>query len=252
MLRKIVCLAALLLMLSLPALAVNDGCRAWPNQKLHFRTGPNTAYTDLYVLPQSTQVYAIEYEEGNDVTWVLCEFESQGRRVRGYTGLKRFTLDRSLSWASHYNLERRVVNDGEVYAAPDDTSQVRARVRAGDRVTFLDFEGDYCFIEYRRSGERERGYVHAFSFWVDEDEYAEWFPDNTMDTIYAVRGSCPMYESASENSRLLFNIPYDRCVAVYPDSWASSGWVRIYYGGVWGYGKARDFNDLRGYVEPER
>lgn len=253
MLRRILALALVAILLCAPALAVSDGCRAWPNQKLHFRTGPNTAFTDLYTLPKSTQVYAIELEEGNDVTWVLCEFEYQGRRVRGYTGLKRFTLERSIPWASHAWLERRVVNDSDIYAAPDDTSAVRSSVRAGDTLTFLSFEGDFCLVEYRRKGQRERGYVHAFAFWVDQYEYGEWFPEETAVTWYAVRRpSVKLYESPSTSSRVLFTIPYDRCVVLDDMHDAPDGWLAIYYSGVWGYGLRRDYNDLRGFIEPER
>ena len=253
MLRKFLALAALLMLLALPALAVNDGCRAWPNQRLHFRTGPNTAFTDLYTLPQDTKVYAIELEEGNDVTWVLCEFEYQGQRVRGYTGLKRFSLDHSLAWADHAWLERRVVNAADIYAASDDNSAVRGHVRAGDTLTFLSFEGDYCLVEYRRGQQRERGYVHAFAFWVDQDEFGEWFPDNPTDTWYVVRRpSAEMHEGPSSSSPVLYTIPYDRCVAIDCSEGNDGDWLRFYYGGAWGYGRRDDFNDLRGIVESER
>lgn len=148
MMRKYISVLLLFVLLSVPAQAVTQGGIAVPNQKLHFHTGPNTAFTDLYVLPKSTDVIAIEMEEGNDVTWVLCDFEYKGNRVRGYTGLKRLDLCEPVLWTSNYNLSRTLISDGDVYAAPDDTTLRRATLKAGTTVTFLNFEGSFCFIEY--------------------------------------------------------------------------------------------------------
>ena len=166
---------ALLLCLSATALADLNlaGVRAIPNQKLSFRTGPNTAYGELYTLPQSTPIVALELENGNGVTWVLVEFEYEGGRVRAYTGLKRMSLTGYVPYASHDSLSRRLVSDAEVYAAPDMThSAVRASLRAGTSVTFLGYEGSYCFIEYKAGGELNRGYIREESFWVDQYETA--------------------------------------------------------------------------------
>ena len=246
MFRATLTAMVLLLALALPAGAIPSGLRAVPNQQLHFRTGPNTAFTDLYVLPKSTPIVAIELEEGNDVTWVLCDFEYKGSRVRGYTGLKRMEISGGISWANHARLERRLVRDAEVFASPDLSSTVRAQLSSGATVTFLEFEGSYCFIEYRRGSQRERGYVLEDCFMVDQDEYLEDFPSNDGMTLYVVSASAPMYAGPGPDSALLFNIPYDACVSVPWDEGYSGDYMPIYYGGLRGYGYYRDFNDLRG------
>ena len=248
--RKIILILLALAVLCPCALAVTQGVDAAPNQQLHFRTGPNTAFTDLCVLPKSTAVTAIELEEGNGVTWVLCDFEYNGNRARGYTGLKRLDLVGDIPWASHYRLERTLVSDGNVYAAPDDTTQLRATLLAGNRVTFLDFAGSFCFVEYRRGGALERGYIHESAFWVDHYEFGEWFPDNPLMNWYAVRSPAYYYTSYLGNPRPAFAIPYDRSVVVDFSADLPGDWISIYYAGKWGFGQRGDFNDLRGFVEP--
>jgi len=249
MIRKIIVLMAFLAMLCAPALAVTQGGSTMPNQELHFRTGPNTAFTDLYVLPRSTNVIAIEMEEGNDVTWVLCDFEYEGNRVRGYTGLKRLDLCEPILWASHYDLSRTLISDAEVYAAPDDTTNRRATLKTGSTVTFLDFEGSFCFIEYQKGGQRERGYIHESAFWIDQYEFAEWFPENEYVNWYVVRPSAYVYDSFV-TGKPLYSIPYDRSVIVDFNTDLPDDWISIYYAGQWNFGHRGDFNDLRGFVEP--
>jgi len=250
MTRRILSILMLCALFCAPALAVTQGGWATPNQELHFRTGPNTAYTDLYRLPRSTEVVAIEMEEGNGVIWVLCDFEYQGNRVRGYTGLKRLDLDEPILWASNYDLARTLVSDADVYAAPDDTTQRRATLRAGSTVTFLNFEGSFCFVEYRKGSQRERGYIHESAFWIDQYEFGEWFPDNPYMNWYVVRSPAYFYDSFVGDPAPEYAIPYDRSVIVNLDQDLPGDWMAIYYGGKWGFGHRGDFNDLRGFVEP--
>ena len=132
---------------------------ARPNQELAFRTGPNTKYAWMYHMPQSTSLQAIEYEEGNGVTWVLVEFSRNGRVSRGYTGLKRMSVRGDIPWASFINERTRVIDDGTVYAAPDDSAERRGRISAGTSVTLLRYEGYYAYIEYSEGGTPSRGYV---------------------------------------------------------------------------------------------
>ncbi len=250
--------AALLLMLALmmPAAfaGVNiAGVRAVPNQKLAFRTGPNTAYGELYTLPQDTAINALELEDGNGVTWVLVDFEYNGSRVRAYTGLKRMSLSGYVPYARHDHLSRRLQSAGDVYAAPDMHSALRATLSAGTVVDFLGFEGDYCFIEYNSYGELNRGYVRQEAFWIDQYEYAEYFPDNDTFTFYAVDYYSSMYAQPSTNSQLLFSIPFDNSVTIDYNEMLSApdGWLPIYYGGLRGYGQYNDFCDLR-FSTPEQ
>ncbi|MBQ8954150.1 MAG: hypothetical protein IJ048_08545 [Clostridia bacterium] len=229
------------------------GVRAIPNQKLSFRTGPSTAYGEIDTLPQSTPIVAIELEEGNGVTWVLVEFEYYGSRMRAYTGLKRMALTGYIPYASHDWLSRTLLFDSAVYAAPDLNAAQRAELRAGTTVTFLGFEGSYCFIEYRAGGELNRGYVREEDFMVDLGEFAEDFPDNDGDTFYSINAYSPMYASPSERSEVLFDVPFDASVTVLFSEFDStpSDWLSIYYGGLHGYGRYDDFCDLR-FSSPEQ
>ena len=93
----------------------------------------------------------------------------------------------------------------------------------------------------------------SFAFWVDQDEYGEWFPDNPNGTWYVVRRpSADMHEGPSASSPVLYTIPYDRCVVISYSEDLYGDWLHFYYGGTWGYGLRDDFNDLRGIVESER
>ena len=137
------------------------GAAATPNQKLALRTGPNTAYTELYMLPQSTDITAYEYEEGNGVTWVLIEYFYQGHRCRGYTGLKRMSVHGDIPWANHYNTTVYTRYAATVYAAPAEDAGYRGRLAAGEAVTLLDYENGCAYVEYYDGGAGAwaRGYV---------------------------------------------------------------------------------------------
>ena len=137
-----------------------SGVLAIPNQKLALRTGPNTVYTELYMLPQSTSIIAYEYEEGNGVTWVLIEYTYQGQRCRGYTGLKRMSVQGSIPWANHYYSSFYVDSYTTVYAAPYADAGYRGQLSSGTYVTLLDYEGDYAYIEYYDAGTPARGYIY--------------------------------------------------------------------------------------------
>jgi len=156
--RLIAFVLALTMLLAVPALAA---VRAVPNQKLAFRTGPNTKYVELYTLPQSTDITAIEYEEGNGVTWVLVEFTYQGQRVRAYTGLKRMSVQGNIPWANHAWTNVIVNTTGQVYSAPGGNAAYRGRVNAGESVELLRYDGDYAYIEFYdgANGAVSRGWI---------------------------------------------------------------------------------------------
>ena len=134
---------------------------ATPNQKLYLRTGPNRKYIGLYNMPQSTSIQAIEYEKGNGVTWVLVEYQRQGFTCRGYTGLKRMSVDGDIPWANHLDESVRMAVDATVLAAPTERADYRGTVRRGEWVQLLRYEGDYAFIEFSDGGTPSRGYVEA-------------------------------------------------------------------------------------------
>ncbi len=256
--KRIVIAAALclVLLLSLNTAALADlnlaGVRAVPNQKIALRTGPSTAYGEMDTMAQSTSVVALELEEGNGVTWVLIELEMYGSRVRAYTGLKRLSLTGPLPYANHDRLSRRLVSEGTVFTAPDLNATVRATLPAGTSVTFLGFEGEYCFIEYSRNGELNRGYVRQEDFWVDQYEFAEYFPENDGETFYAISNYSPLYAQPNDQSEILAWAPFDAsatCLSSEQD-YLPRGWYSLYYGGLHGYGYYMDFCDLR-FPDPE-
>ena len=248
-------LLTVLLLLSFSAFAeLNlDGVRAVPNQKLAFRTGPNTAFGELYTLPESTDIVALEIEYGNDVPWVLVEYQYNGKRVRAYTGLKRMDLTGYVPNANHERLARRLVNQGTVYAAPDLHAEIRATLSAGTTVTFLGYEGAFCFIEYTAYGEQNRGYVREEDFMVDLGETVEDFPKNDQDTFYVIEEYAYLYESPSQTSAILRTMRFDESVTVLDSCFdaAPDDWIEIYYGGLKGYTLLRDVCDLR-FASPEQ
>ena len=138
-----------------------SGVSATPAMKLAFRTGPNTKYSELYTLPRSTELRALEYESGNGVTWVLVEFTYDSQTVRAYTGLKRMTVNGTIEWADHSDREVRAGSRKTVYAAPSGQAAYRGKVDAGDYVTVLGYDGEYTFIEFNDgdSGQLMRGYL---------------------------------------------------------------------------------------------
>lgn len=120
---------------------------AFPNQQLSFRTGPNTRYTELFTLPQSTYIRPIEAEEGNGVTWILCEFDYKGKTYYGYTGLKRMEIVGDLYYADHAYINCLVRQATSVYSAPYSGAIV-GKVRALEMVNLLKVEGSSVYIEF--------------------------------------------------------------------------------------------------------
>ena len=209
--RILACVCALLLAASMTgALAA---AVAIPNQKLALRTGPNTRYAWLDTRPKSTDIIAYEYEEGNDVTWVLVQYELKGKLYRGYTGLKRMSVRGDIPWANHFYYGTTANCDCTVLAAPSPKGAYRASLLEGDWVSVLEYEDDYAFIEFYDRDERRdsRGYVEywllddregvtVYDYGYDMDDGDDWngWEDPmpaTPNQRLALRG-CPRKESA--------------------------------------------------------
>lgn len=156
--KRIIALFVLMTLLcTLPAFAAVS---ATPNQELAFRTGPNTAFVWLYHKPQSTPITAYEYESGNDVTWVLVEFQHEGFWVRGYTGLKRMSVNGNIPWANHRWIQFMPTYTTTVWSAPRTPAMSRGTLTTSDTVSLLEFvENGYAFVEFMTGGERNRGYI---------------------------------------------------------------------------------------------
>lgn len=122
--------------------------RATPIDKLAFRTGPNTRYVELFTLPKSTKITAIERAEGNGVTWVLVEFYCDGSYQRAYTGLKRMKLHGEIPWESDYHSNAIVSGPCTVRAAPRSNAARRGKIGELELVTRLGSENGYDYVEF--------------------------------------------------------------------------------------------------------
>lgn len=167
--KLLAALLALSMLLAVPALAGTLAPKAWDsgeavaNQDLYLRTGPNTMYAELGWMPQSTDLLAIQYEEGNGVTWVLVEYWDGAGWVRGYTGLKRMTVYGDIPWAQMQWAYGYMTDFAMVYSAPYESAHVRTVLDDYSDVTILQFENGYAFIEFvdEFTGELTRGYVES-------------------------------------------------------------------------------------------
>jgi len=232
-----------------PALASRNpgGIRATLKETVAFRDGPGGQYEAPYTLSQGADIVAIEREQDGAVTWTLCEFQVDGGRVRAYAddGLR---LEDDIPYADHARLTRHLVYPGPVFAAPDLDCRECVDLPEGTAVLFLDFEGNYCFIEYEVAGQPHRGYIREECFMPDLGEFAEDFPENNGDTLYVIKETAEMYGEPDESSEVLFTMPFGASAAVeFDDDYdrAPEGWVPIRYGGLFGWGRFKDFSDLR-------
>ena len=244
MLKRALSLAlCLLLTLMIPVLARAD-VSATPNQRLAFRTGPNTKYTWLFHMPQSTALTAIEYESGNGVTWVLVEFWNNGKLDRGYTGLKRMTVNGSIPWADHLWEGMNLIEGGEVYSGPGPEYVSRSSLKAGDYVSVLRYEGDFAFIEFTDPVEQEpaRGWVFTSCLFEEEDPWYSpvpspgsdgvWYSEGTLVYVSASR-SVPMFEHPYAGAQILCWVPSGSVLSSYATT--GTGHLYVEYGGYFGY-----------------
>ena len=153
---------ALLFILLCGALSANAlAVYAVPNQRLAFRTGPNTRYTELYSMSENTSVVAFEIDTFNDTQWVLLEYTRNGHVERGYTGLKRIDAYGYLPRAELAFQSGCMRASAPVYAAPTSNTVVRGRVGRSEIVTYLYSEDGYDYIEFYDSDNDRpsRGYI---------------------------------------------------------------------------------------------
>lgn len=249
LLRLAALMIALVSLSQSPALASwhLGGVRATLKESITFRDGPGEQYDALYPLPQGAEVVAIELEQSGTQTWTLCEFQLDGSRVRAYAkgGL---SLEDDIPYADHARLTRHLVNPGTVFAAPDLNSGECGVLPEESAVLFLGFEGNYCFIEYDIGGQMHRGYIREECFMPDLGEFAEDFPENNGDTLYVIKETAKMYSDPDEGAEALLTMPFGASAALIFDAYydrAPVGWVPIRYGGLFGWGRLKDFSDLR-------
>lgn len=168
-----------------------EGECATANQKLSFRTGPNTSYAEMFTVPQSTYVEVISKESGNGVIWVLCSFEYNGNVYYGYTGLKRFDLSPDmLLWSDFRYWGMYALCDINIYSAPYGEGVQCGKLITNEMVNVLGMDGDYAFIEFYDAENKapSRG-------WVDYNNlgYSGYLGE-------IVSNACNVYEEPSSNS----------------------------------------------------
>ena len=172
--KKRIAIALLLVLLCGALSATALAVYATPNQRLAFRSGPNTRYTELFMMSENTRVVAYETEYGNDVAWVLLEFVRNGKVQRAYTGLKRVDVFDYLPSARLAFQSACMRASAAVYAAPTDNTVVRGRVGRNEVVTYLNSENGYDYIEFydSDSGQPSRGYIPSDSMYYLGDTAA--------------------------------------------------------------------------------
>jgi len=173
--RVISLIICVFLLLALLVPCVSFAVVAIPNQRLAFRTGPSTDYVELFTLPQSTDINAVEYESGSGVTWVLVEFTYNGEEYCAYTGLKRMEVKGNIPWADHMYRSVQITSDATVFAAPSYNAAYRSSVDCLDKVSLLRYDGDFAYIEFYNNdkGALDRGWVYNWIIGASifEEEY---------------------------------------------------------------------------------
>jgi len=170
--KKTFCLLLACLLVCTNAFAAT----ATANQDLAFRTGPNTKYTELYTLPQSTTVTPLAFEDGNNITWVLCEFMHEGKLAWGYTGLKRLNIQGNVPQAVNFGSCYFGISGAPIYAGPDSTSELRTVLTRDTMLMGLqlrDMCGESSLEEYR-----ELGYLYLY--FPEEYAFVEYYDAELM------------------------------------------------------------------------
>ena len=160
MLKRIlsVLLAVLLLCPAVNGLA---GVSARLKQSMATRSGPGTWYTEeLGTLPASTSITAIEQITTSETTWVLVEFQTNGRMYRAYTGLWRMQVYGDVPLASAKGYGDTVLSATSAYYGPGTQYATRrTMVSGGTSVTVYSQEGQWAQCEYKENGKSVRAYL---------------------------------------------------------------------------------------------
>ncbi len=242
--KRLACLL-LILAVCLPSLAALADVSATPNQRLFFRTGPNTKFVGIGHMPETTALTAIEYESGNGVTWVLVEYERDGKLERAYTGLKRMTVNGDIPWADHLDIEATVTSACSVYGGPGTWYMLRSGLRYGDTVTLLRFDDGFAYVEFddADAGEPSRGWIDSAclddGWWYEppyedtlEDRYGVSFSSGTLVCVTRRAGAL-MYEEPSSDAVRLRVVPYGTVLDSF--STTGNGYLYVNYDGWEGF-----------------
>lgn len=164
---KRIALAVIALVL-MASIACADSVYGLATTKLATRTGPGTEFTEpgtFRLEDEYIKLISIAYDV-NNVPWVQCDIKYGGKRMRVYTGLKRFdttTFDvyeleeeGVYGKGKHHGKRKLKYGPGNNYADQIYT------ITNGRRVTIISEENDWYQVEYTTDdGPRIRGWVPA-------------------------------------------------------------------------------------------
>ena len=133
-----------------------------PNQRLSFRTGPGTNYTELFTIAREDprEFNLLQQEKGGSVMWGMVEFDCYLGRYRAYTGMKRIDSRYDVPYGNKEGVSCRVgwrdayayYGPGRYYVAMDK------QVPAGTRITVYHEEAGYVMADFIMPGAKQQQY----------------------------------------------------------------------------------------------
>lgn len=153
------------------------------NQRMSTRSGPGTQYSEpgtFFSSGTDVQLVARAYDSANGIWWVLADFDYHGKRIRAYTGAKRFDNLYLNSLPEEVLMGWGYTSDlGEAWAGPGLGYQ---QVRDVPRSTYAQIYGfvynasedaDYIQIEFYDAGLGcyRRAWIKEWAFDADYMDY---------------------------------------------------------------------------------
>ncbi|MBR4459089.1 MAG: hypothetical protein IKS31_09040 [Clostridia bacterium] len=177
-------LAGLLLALG-TALADFRYASVWSrlNQKMATRSGPGTQYDEpgtFFSAGTDVQLVSRAYDSANGIWWVQADFDYHGKRIRAYTGAKRFDNLYLSSLPEEVLMGWGHTSDlGEAWAGPGYNYQSVRNVPAYTYATIYCYvynpgeDADYIQIEFYDSnlGRYRRAWIKEWAFNAEYMDY---------------------------------------------------------------------------------
>lgn len=154
--------------LAVPAYEL-DPVMARPAEKLSFRSGPGTDYTELFSISGKdvTDFFVYEQVKGGSTMWGMVEFNSRYGRYRAYTGMKRIHTDAYVPYGNIEGETYRLARDAYAYWGPGrDYVAHEGKVPSGTMVTVYHEENGYVMADFVLPGGKKRLTTRA---WIAAD-----------------------------------------------------------------------------------
>lgn len=123
------------------------------NQKMATRTGPSTGYPEpgtFLAKGDQVRIISVAFDK-NDVPWVQVEIVYGNKRMRVYTGLKRFDgVDvNDIPHEFNYGFDLQLVEDVTPRYGPGTQYAVYSfTLKAGSTVIYIDDENGYSMCDF--------------------------------------------------------------------------------------------------------